>query len=242
VSIRLMSAVFENRELGPTERLIMLALADHCDDEGRCYPSIARLCQRTGLSERAVQINTRKLVEAGYIRIALGGGKGNANLYFVSANPAPDAPRTKCTPAPDAPQTPHLVRSNPAPDAPEPSLTTIGTVSIKEADASLMNAREKPPPKRGCQLPENWVPSDRNISDAEAREFTGDQINEQADAFRDYHRARGTTFKDWDAAWRTWLGNARRFARPSQASRPGPSGAHHGLFAGFQRAAAKLPN
>lgn len=120
-----MSAIFESNTLGPTERLVMLALADHADDDGRCYPSIQRLCQRTGLSERAVQTNIRKLVDQGYIRTIPGGGKGNANLYFVSANPAADAPRTKCTPAADAPQTPQEMRVNPAADAPEPSGTII---------------------------------------------------------------------------------------------------------------------
>lgn len=29
--------------------------------------------------------------------------------------------------------------------------------------------------------------------------------------FQDYHRARGSTFKDWPAAWRTWM---RKAARP----------------------------
>lgn len=136
-----MSAVFESRSLAPTERLIMLALADHADDDGRCYPSILRLCQRTGLCERAVQTNIRKLSEQGYIKIVPGGGKGNANLYFVSANPAADAPlqhpnpaadapRRKCTPAADAPQTPQQMRANPAADAPEPSRTIIGTVKV----------------------------------------------------------------------------------------------------------------
>lgn len=120
-----MSAIFESETLGPTERLIMLALADHADDAGRCYPSIARLCQRTGLSERAIQTNIRRLSEQGYIRVSAGGGKGNANLYFITANPAADAPRSKCTPAPDAPQTPQQVRPNPAADAPEPSGTII---------------------------------------------------------------------------------------------------------------------
>ncbi|MDK3016531.1 helix-turn-helix domain-containing protein [Pseudodonghicola flavimaris] len=140
-----MSAIFESQTLGPTERLIMLALADHADDEGRCYPSIARLRQRTGLSERAVQTNLRKLVEQGYVRIVPGGGKGNSNLYFVSANPAvgapfdggnpaANAPRRKCTPAAGAPQTPQEMRANPAADAPEPSGTIKGTVT-EAADA-----------------------------------------------------------------------------------------------------------
>jgi len=31
--------------------------------------------------------------------------------------------------------------------------------------------------------------------------------------FRDHHRARGSVFKDWDAAWRTWCRNALEFAQ-----------------------------
>ena len=99
-----MSAIFESTTLAPTERLVMLALADHADDSGRCYPGITRLTQRTGLSERAIQTNIRKLTLAGFIRIESGGGKGKTNLYFISANPAGIAlndtpkPRTICTP------------------------------------------------------------------------------------------------------------------------------------------------
>ena len=125
MSVKIMSAVFENEELGPTERLIMLALADHADDEGRCYPSIARLCRRTGLKERAIQNNVKTLSQKGYLTVDYGGGRNNANLYIVRANPAPDAPRTKCAPASDDTKTPHLTTRNPAPDAPKPLRTII---------------------------------------------------------------------------------------------------------------------
>jgi uncharacterized protein YdaU (DUF1376 family) len=117
---------------------------------------------------------------------------------------------------------------------------------IKEANASFNRPRatkpDKPPPKRAVQLPPDWAPSDRNISDASDRNFNEAEIHEQAAAFRDYHHARGNAYKDWDAAWRTWLGNARRFARPAPAPRPGVGSAHHDLFAGFQRAASRIPN
>lgn len=128
MSIKIMSAIFESETLGPTERLIMLALADHADDSGRCYPSIDRLCQRTGLSERAIQTNIRKLSEQGYVRIIPGGGKSRPNIYFVSATPASETPHLLHPAA----ETPFLVRANPASaalnpaaDAPEPSGTTI---------------------------------------------------------------------------------------------------------------------
>lgn len=60
-------------------------------------------------------------------------------------------------------------------------------------------------------LPDDWVPSERNLADAAARNFTASRIEDEADRFRNYHLARGSRFRDWDAAWRTWLGNAGRF-------------------------------
>ena len=73
---------------------------------------------------------------------------------------------------------------------------------------------------RACQIPEEWCPSDKNIADAEARGFTEQEISNEADKFRDYHLARGSKFKDWNAAWRTWLRNSRQFADRQLARQP----------------------
>ena len=141
MSVKIMTAIFESETLGPTERLIMLALADHADDEGRCYPSIPRLCQRTGLGERAVQMNIRRLVAQGYVRIESGGGRGHSNLYFVSANPAYGAPITPGNPAPNAPIRP----KNPAPET--PFLTTNpASRALNPASRALNPARDAPEP------------------------------------------------------------------------------------------------
>lgn len=123
MSVKIMSRIFETECFKPTERLILLALADHANDEGECYPSIARLCYRTGLSERAVQNNIRLLKASGFLEIEAGGGRKNCNLYRIKTphemHPAPDAPPHLI------PETPHIVTINPAPDAPEPSRTII---------------------------------------------------------------------------------------------------------------------
>ena len=34
--------------------------------------------------------------------------------------------------------------------------------------------------------------------------------------FTNHHTAKGSTFKDWDAAWRTWVGNAVKFGRSTR--------------------------
>ena len=95
---------------------------------------------------------------------------------------------------------------------PEPELKKDTYVSLGQ----LGFPDEKPPPKkqikRATQIPDGWVPSDRNIQDAISKQFSTEDISHEADQFRDYHTAKGSAFKDWDAAWRTWLGNARKFA------------------------------
>ncbi len=123
MSVKIMSLIFETECLKPTKRLILLALADHANDEGECYPSIERLCLRTGLGERTVQNNIRQLTEAGFLEIETGGGRKNCNLYRIKTphiftktpqqmHPAADAPPNK-TPH-IIPKTPHIFTKNPA--------------------------------------------------------------------------------------------------------------------------------
>lgn len=40
------------------------------------------------------------------------------------------------------------------------------------------------------------------------------------EAFRDYHVSKGNKFKDWQAAFRTWLRNSKRFTVVGQPKRP----------------------
>ena len=40
----------------------------------------------------------------------------------------------------------------------------------------------------------------------------------QTRQFLDHHRAKGSVFKDWTAAWRTWMGNAQSYAERDRAA------------------------
>lgn len=73
-------------------------------------------------------------------------------------------------------------------------------------------ASERPKTKRATSLPEDWQPNERNLRDATDRGYSASRIGELAQHFRDHHRAKGTTSKDWDASWRTWLANDKRFS------------------------------
>lgn len=64
------------------QKLLLYALASRADHAGRCWPSVRRLCQDTGLSRRAVQIHLGLLTD----RRALvrEGRRGRSNIYRLT--------------------------------------------------------------------------------------------------------------------------------------------------------------
>lgn len=67
-------------------------------------------------------------------------------------------------------------------------------------------------PKRATQLPDGFEPDDTAASLAAE---LGVSLAAELPKFRDYHAARGKPMKDWQAALRTWLRNAKQFAKPA---------------------------
>jgi DNA-binding MarR family transcriptional regulator len=73
--------------LKPPEKLLLLALADHAHKDGRnCYPSVARLAERTGFSARHVYRILRGLEQDGYIRRIRPSGNHRAVTWEVLPN------------------------------------------------------------------------------------------------------------------------------------------------------------
>ena len=62
------------------------------------------------------------------------------------------------------------------------------------------------------QLPDDFEPDDTAASLAAE---LGVSLPAELPKFRDYHAARGKPMKDWQAALRTWLRNAKQFSKPA---------------------------
>lgn len=85
VSIKLMVQVWE-LDLSHQQQSVLLALADHADDEGRrCFPSVGRVSWKTGYSIRTVQRTLGELKRAGLIDPVAHehGGRGYAAEYAI---------------------------------------------------------------------------------------------------------------------------------------------------------------
>lgn len=103
------------------DKLVLLALADCANDEGRCWPGIKGLCAKTGKSERSLQGAIKALCETGHLTRDEVAGKGcNYTVH----------PRNNCAPAKSAP--PQKTTKTPAKSAGKPSRTIIAS----EAKAS----------------------------------------------------------------------------------------------------------
>lgn len=89
---------------------------------------------------------------------------------------------------------------------------------------------------RKTRIPHNWAPSPANYAFASQSGLSREEINHEADQFRNSAIASGRLYTDWNAAFRTWLGNtvkwrAERAARTSAAAKPGGQSRGGGLVA-----------
>jgi hypothetical protein len=95
-------------------------------------------------------------------------------------------------PPPQSPQSPH------GGDAPDPDV-------LFEQPATPPKAA-----KRATSAPETFPITDTLRQWARTRTPLVD-IDAQTEIFLDHHRAKGTTFKDWTAAWRTWMNKQQQW-------------------------------
>lgn len=88
----------------PTQKHVLLVLANYANDEGHAFPSIASICRSTGLSDRAVRNARSALLENGIIekctRVTRNGVRlvlelDAAELEPRSTKPAPRSKKTE---------------------------------------------------------------------------------------------------------------------------------------------------
>lgn len=85
MSVRLMAEVWEYAtDLSGTSLLMLLAVADHCNDDRIAWPSVARLAAKCRIGERQAQYMLRDLETRGYIKTNHGRGRTHTSLYQIT--------------------------------------------------------------------------------------------------------------------------------------------------------------
>lgn len=134
MSVRTMARVWEHSRHSGSDLLMLLAIADFTDDDGKAYPSVATLAAKCRVIPRTANRTIAKLRDSGELIVQLGEGPKGTNLYLipplppgVDATPGTDATLAP-TPAPPGVHVPLPLASTPD----DPSL--IHQRSIKSTD------------------------------------------------------------------------------------------------------------
>lgn len=197
MAINAIEWAFEQEISVPSAKLVLLSLADHANKSGYCWPSIARLSKRTGLSRATIFRSIETLTGLGLVAQAYEQGKVNKyNLILpvsscdqshgdTSIMVIPDPSHIETPPVSSCDQTRLMVR-------PEPSLT------IKE-----------PSTKRARAISADWMPDASLLAWAVERAPNVD-TNIESEKFINYYLSKGDARKDWAASWRNWIIRATR--------------------------------
>lgn len=105
MSVQWLSWVFDSVDVGGSQRLVLLSLANHADDRGVCWPSIDTVAREARLSRRRVEEAIRGLIATGVLKRTVNGapvpGSNRPNLYRLIK--APDEVAGADVSAPDVP-------------------------------------------------------------------------------------------------------------------------------------------
>jgi Helix-turn-helix domain len=136
--------------------LVLLAIADHADDDGYAYPSLNHLAFKARMTERGVQKCLKQLIKTNELKISYNAGPHGRNMFHVlmiehltleEQTPEQSSPRTTVHPEPqftpnDGQGEPAFTRGvNPSsPPPPEPQFTPINNHHLTKPSV------EKEPP------------------------------------------------------------------------------------------------
>lgn len=114
-------------------------------------------------------------------------------------------------------------------------ITTPNGVESRDA-LSPDQPKKRSVAKRGSRISETWAPTQMDYAHATKRGLSPQEINHEAEQFRNFHLSKGTTSKDWAASWRTWCGNTVKW----KSERSGNRGAYRSAPASSNSALSLL--
>jgi DNA-binding transcriptional ArsR family regulator len=199
-------------------KLVLLALCDHANAQGECYPSVDAIARKCSMGQRTVQQHISELERAHILVRRF--RKGRSTVYRLepdsfcrsAASAVPQDSTLQCAAsATSPPQRPHASPAVPAP------------ISIREPS---VESSPNPQVGRGTPLPPTWtLPEAWKQWALEAQPaWNAAHVQFVAEKFRDHWTAlpgqRGIK-ADWLAAWRNWCRNEKPTGRNRHAAQAG---------------------
>lgn len=91
MSIKIMNRVWSLSDQKGSALLLLLAIADNCNDSGTGFPGIQYLAHKTRMSERNIQYLLQSLDKTDELAVEWNAGRGSSNFYHILTGlPDPD--------------------------------------------------------------------------------------------------------------------------------------------------------
>jgi hypothetical protein len=253
MSIHVISAVLKCRdpELSSSRRMVMVVLANYAGDTGKAWPSQQLIADETGCGVRSIKDHLAWLEKAGFITRHtqnLGQGNGSRTSYQIHLDrlerTAPDAGEeiaganiARAKKREPRCNIPHLTNRQ------EPSIDTIAIAIVAPQPPNPPESKSTGRVRgsaRGNRIATNWAPTITDYAFASSEGMTREDINREADKFRDYWIAksgREACKLDWSATWRNWV---RSDFRKRNGSGSGNASRNGSRTEAFDRLAERL--
>ena len=172
------------------EKMVLLALANYCDEERKAFPSISRLEDDCCMKKSSVRRHLISLEKKGLITKCASGTGRRSSVYQLSEG---------------------IQIEHPGGSERTPRVSTVNTQGIQKdtphIEPVIEPVIEPSPQKKKIKKPisEDWRPNEKGMEFAAELGWHGEPLEGQISDFRDYHLREGNKYADWLAAWRTWL-------------------------------------
>lgn len=221
MSNKYLTWAFAVKGVSPSEKLVLIKLADQSNDDGKCWPSQSSIADDCCLSRETVNRALKKLAEAGLVRIVARTKEGVSlpNVYCLP--PVEMVRGSRFEGGSDVGSQGVVTQDHRGSDVAshKPSMNP-------QLEPSYLGAASPTPSSKGgkrrsaeSELPDDF-PTDEAKKEAVERWLSlgvGLDVELEAANFRDHHKAKGTRFRDWRAAWRMWTRNSAKYAKARAA-------------------------
>ena len=204
MSVEAIAWASKQRTGSPGAKLVLIALANYANDRCECWPSQATLAEWTEQSDRTIRTHLAGLESMGLIHRQAREVAGSFTSDLITLNLAQR-------------------QILPAEKISDGKKQQIPAEKFSGKPSKELSVKSD----RGSRLPDDFQPGEQHQQLADELQVN---LATEFASFTDYHRSKGSVFKDWNAALRTWLRNARRFQRPAAAQAAGRKPSRHSGF------------
>jgi hypothetical protein len=218
MSVKAIAWVLEQQELKGSQKLVMIALADRCNESGMCWPSVERIARAASLSKRSAQRVLGDLEKDGWITRELR-AHHQTSRYWVHFDRGANLSPLKTEGC-------HLVQSGVTNEV------VRGDIALSPKPSRTVREPSVPPyspPTCDDLFEQFWQIYPRGIGKAAARKSwhravqAGHDPGDIMDGAVRYQRQRKDEDPKFTAHPSTWLNQERWLDRPEPPPGPGKS-------------------